>query len=186
MPGGCNIDPAKAAAALNLAEAGYTPTQISRETGVSQPSISGILHRHGRWGEVTKLPVFNELRREQNLHLEAAFRAGAAQLLGRAFDESKLEKASTYQLVIASSIALDKSRLLAGESTENVAVLVRHELSTEDALLKRLASTLLPEPEPQAASGERQKADPYQGEGRGQGRSVQPRGKEGEREGTKG
>lgn len=141
MPGAPSIDPAKAAEVYNLHAAGYSGNDIARRTGVTRPSVQDILAKHGHWGVIADKPVFIKLRLEQNKALEAAFRAGSAELLGRAFDEDKLKKASTYQLVIASSIALDKSRLLAGESTENIAV--HHESEAIEAAADKIAGALM-------------------------------------------
>ena len=128
---------------MNLAEAGYSGQEIARNTGLNNRSVYDVLHRHGRWGEVAEKPVFIRLRAEQNQHLEAAFRSAAAEFLVRSMEEDKLAKASTYQLVIASSIAIDKARLLAGESTENVAHLHLHEIPALDRLAEKLGQTLL-------------------------------------------
>ena len=47
--------------------------------------------------------------------------------LTRATDDDKLDKASTYQLVMSSAVMIDKHRLLSGESTATVEVLVGHQ-----------------------------------------------------------
>ena|SRR3990167_1914014 len=143
MPGARSIDPVKAAVAFNLFEAGYAKNDIARRTGISEASVRDILAKHGRWGEVAERPVFARLRADQNLHLEAAFRAGSAVLLARAFEESKLKKASTFQLVIAASTALDKSRLLAGESTSNIAIAHHVEVQDLNIAADRIAHSLL-------------------------------------------
>jgi predicted transcriptional regulator len=137
------IDPVKAAAAMELGDLGYPSTQIAPIVGLNDRSIRDIINRHGRWGELADTPVFAKLRREQNQNLESAYRAAAAESLALAFNPDKLIKASYYQLVIGSSIALDKARLLAGESTENVIVVHRHEASVLDRLAERLGQRLL-------------------------------------------
>lgn len=135
-----------AAAAAELAELGFPPAQIPPMLGgkISTTTVRDIIHKHGRWGEVSERPVFARLRAEQNKVLESAFRAGSAQLLERAFEEEKLKKASTYQLVIASSVALDKSRLLAGEPTELIGMAHLHEVPALDRLAAALSSRLVP------------------------------------------
>ena len=144
MPGAPMIDPVKAAQAVALGEMGYPSTQIAPIVGINDRSIRDILNKHGRWGELADTPVFTKLRLEQKKVLEASYRAGAGKLLARAFDEDKLEKASTYQLVIASSIALDKSQLLAGEPTEITATVNLHAIEGLDRLATLLSRTLLP------------------------------------------
>ena len=144
MPGAPPIDPVKAAMAMELADTGYMGSQIARKTGLAQTTVHDILNRHGRWGEVAEQPVFAKLRRDQQIHLEAALRTASAKLLDRAMDEDKLAKASTYQLVIASSIALDKSRLLAGEPTEITASVSLVAIQGIDRLASMLSQALLP------------------------------------------
>ena len=144
MPGAPSIDPAKAALAFNLEEAGYNPTQIAPKADLNRASVYDILKKHGRWGEIADKPVFQKLRQEQNQHLEAGFRTASAQLLARSLDEEKLQKASTYQLVIASSVAIDKARLLAGEPTEITASVNIHAIQGLDRLASLLSQSLLP------------------------------------------
>ena len=142
MPGAPGIDPAKAAMAMELADT-HNPTQIAAITQLKRTSIYDILGKHGHWGEIADRPVFIKLRQQQQAHLEAAFRAGSAKLLERAFDEDKLQKASTYQLVIASSIAVDKARLLAGEPTEITASVSLVAIQGIDRLASILSQSLL-------------------------------------------
>jgi hypothetical protein len=138
-----HIETVKAAQAMNLKDAGYQVAEISRITKLNRSSVDDILNGRGHWSELVEKPVFIELRRAQNQALEAGFRHASSVLLQRAFDESKLEKASTYQLVIASSVALDKARLLAGESTANVEVHSKVEVTGLDNLCSALSQVLL-------------------------------------------
>jgi hypothetical protein len=134
------VNPVKAIEAMTLADTGMTPSQIAPIVNMPESTIDGIIKKHGRWGEIADAPVFKALRVQQQQVMESAYRAGAAKLFARAFDESKLEKASTYQLVIASGIATDKARLLAGESTENVSQIAKVEVSGLADLASSLAS----------------------------------------------
>ena len=136
------VDPVAAIEAASLADLGYKSPQISQIVGLAPSTIDDIIAKHGRWGEVTETSVFVRLRAEQNKVLESAFRAGAARLFARAFDEDKLSKASTYQLVTSAAIAVDKARLLGGESTENLAVSVAVSVNL-DELGSRLSRRLI-------------------------------------------
>lgn len=136
-------DPQLAAQAMNMGDAGYTPAQIAPEVGLPAGTVHDIIHRHRRWGEIAEKPVFRRLRETQNQTLEAAFRAGAAQLFAKAFDEDKLAKASTYQLVTSAAISIDKARLLAGESTANIDLHVKAELVGMEQLCAALSRTLV-------------------------------------------
>ena len=144
MPCAPSIDPVKAAMAYNLAEAVFAKNEIARRTTISEASVRDILNKHGRWGVVAEKPVFAKLRAEQKLVLEASYRTSAAKFLERSMEEAKLEKASTYQLVIASSIALDKSQLLAGEPTEITASVNIHAIQGLDRLASILSQALMP------------------------------------------
>ena len=145
MPGAPQIPYHKAAAADALAQYGFSTPEIAAKTDISQRTVYDIINRHGRWGEVAEKPVFARLRAEQNQHLEASFRLAAAKSLALAFDPVKLEKASYYQLIVGSSIALDKSRLLAGEPTEITATINLHAIQGLDRLATILSHTLLPQ-----------------------------------------
>lgn len=140
MGRGPNVLPSKAMEVLTLADTGMTPVQIQPIVNMPPSTIGDIIRKHERWGEIAEKPVFSALRAEQNKVLESAMRAGAARLFARAFDESKLEKASTYQLVTSAAIAVDKARLLAGESTENVAQIAKVEVSGLADLASSLAT----------------------------------------------
>lgn len=142
MPGALMITPQEAASVFNLDAAGYKPKQIAAEVGISRPSVYDILGKHGRWGEIADGPVFDALRRDQNKTLEAAFRAAAVESLENAHKPEKLAKASYFQLVLGSATEIDKARLLAGESTQNIAV--QHDVAeiTED-IAEKLARSLL-------------------------------------------
>ena len=143
MPGAPWIDPAKAAQAMNLGEVGYSSAKVAEIVGLNARSVRDIIRQHGRWGEIAETPVFAKLRLAQNETLEVAFRAAAAESLALAMSPEKLDKASYYQLVIGSGIALDKSRLLAGESTSNIAVAHHVEAEDLDQVVEKLARSLL-------------------------------------------
>ena len=141
MPAG--IDVMKAAAAMNLSDAGYGASEIGRQLNLPQSTVRYIVGRHGKWGEIAEKPLFAKYRAEQNQHLEAASRFAAKELLARAFDEDKLNKASTLQLVTAFGITLDKARLLAGEPTEITQSVNLHAVSGLDKLAALLSQSLV-------------------------------------------
>ena len=110
MGQGQAIEPDKAAAAIVLSAAGYRPSQIAPLVGISRPSVYDIIGGHRHWGALADKPVFDRLRREQQQILETSYRQSAAELLAHAMEPAKLDKGSTYQLVIASKIALEIGR----------------------------------------------------------------------------
>ena len=135
------IDPIKAAQAVTLAELGYNSPAISRETGINQRTVRDILAKHEKWGELAESSVFASLRREQNRALEAAARSFAAQSWAKAAE--KMDQASYYQLVTGGAILIDKARLLAGESTANVEIHHKHEVTGLDNLCSALSQVLI-------------------------------------------
>ena len=140
MPGAPRIPLDKAVAAVALTDLGYSSPQIEKQIGLDSRSVLDILNRVGHWGKVVDGPVFSRLRAEQNKALEVAARTLVAQSWADA--AKKRKKASYYQLVVGGSILLDKARLLAGESTENVAHLHHHEVAGLDQVLGRIAEAL--------------------------------------------
>lgn len=143
MPGAPSIDPVKAARALNLAEMGYGKQAIADQTGINRHSVHDILDRVGHWAQLEQTPVFRELRREQNRALEQAWQTGQAQCLALAFEPARLAKMSSYQLVGMAGIANQNSRLLAGESTQNIELHAKHEVSGLDNLCQALSQVLI-------------------------------------------
>jgi membrane-bound ClpP family serine protease len=127
MPSARRIDPIKAATAAAMADGGYGAAQIARATGLVPSSVRDIIHRHGHWGEIAESSVFALHRRQQSQALEAAGRVLAAQAMAQCAE--RLPDANAYQACLISSIMIDKTRLLAGESTANVSIANKVELS---------------------------------------------------------
>ena len=65
----------------------------------------------------------------------------AAKAMERA--EGKIDEAGFYHLTLGAGIMIDKARLLAGESTQNVAIQSRNELMSLEALAAALSQALL-------------------------------------------
>jgi hypothetical protein len=135
------IDIPTAATAVELVEHGVSFRDAGRRVGIAADTVASILNGDHGWSEITDAPIFKQYRAKQNKALEQAARTLAAKAFSHA--EATLDKASFYQAVVGGSILIDKARLLAGESTENVAVLVRHEAEGLDALASVLGQTLL-------------------------------------------
>lgn len=141
MPGAESIDMMKAAQADALAAVGYNPAAVGRATGLHPSSVRDVLHRVGHWGEVAQTPVFKRLRSEQSIALESAGRVLAAKAMLQC--EETLPKANAYQSCLIASIMIDKSRLLAGESTENISVHNTVEIHGLDQLADALSRRLI-------------------------------------------
>lgn len=141
MGQGPAIDPAKAAVALNLADMGYSNTEIANRTGLARPSVHYILSGHGKWGEIAERSVFNEYRQNQKQHLEAASRVLAASCLEQV--EKNLDKASAYQAAGIYGLLRTHERLDAGEATVNIAVSSKVELTGLDKFCEMLSQSLI-------------------------------------------
>ena len=102
---------------------GRTERDIAGVTGVPASTVHRIIHGVNGWGEVTEGETFNRLREQQNKALEQSYRSLAADSVIHA--ATKLSQASYAQAVLGSSILIDKARLLAGESTQNIAIHTR-------------------------------------------------------------
>jgi predicted transcriptional regulator len=99
---------------------GRTERQISAATGIPRSTVHTIVSGAHGWAEVAEGQLFKQYRDEQNKALEQVYRTMAAEALKKAY--GKMNKASYYQLICSAGIMTDKSRLLAGESTQNVSV----------------------------------------------------------------
>lgn len=139
---GTHIDPIVKNQVLALGEIGVPSGQIASMLGVPRSTVGSLISRHSDWGQVAEGPVARRLRLEQQKILEVGYRQAAAETLARALDAEKLDKASTYQLSIASKIFLESSRLLAGESTQNIEVHTKVDVSGLAALATALTNTV--------------------------------------------
>ena len=142
MPRGRRSDKVKAATALELSEKlGHSERQIAREVGLPASTVHTILSKANGWDQIADEPVFKQNRAQQNRALEQAARSMAAKAMERA--EGKIDEAGFYHLTLGAGIMIDKARLLAGESTENIAIRSREEILKLDLLAAALSEALL-------------------------------------------
>jgi hypothetical protein len=135
------IDPLKATQAMSLRDMGFSQAHIAEQTGLNHRSVWDIVNRVGHWGKLAESSVLKKFRVEQNSALEAAARTFAAQSWAKAAE--KMDSASYYQLVMGGAILIDKARLLAGESTANVEIHTKLEVTGLDNLCSALSQVLL-------------------------------------------
>jgi hypothetical protein len=109
--------------AITMAAAGHSCNKISKAIGKDRASIK----RH------LDTPEAIEQVREERTELVELYRQKARDCVA-AIDDEKIAKASALQLATSSGILLDKSLLLSGKPTQNVAVLIE----VLDALQVRL------------------------------------------------
>lgn len=130
-----------AARAAGMYQAGIPVGDISAETGLSKRTIYHILNGDYNWGEILKNNEAYKLYKEATTK---ALEVNAWELAKKSFvhAEEKLPDASYAQAVLGGSILLDKARLLAGESTENIAHAHRHEVVAKDEVAARVLASL--------------------------------------------
>jgi predicted transcriptional regulator len=142
MARGRRSDKVKAATALELSEKlGHSERQIAKEVGLPASTVHTILSKANGWDQIADEPVFKQNRAQQNRALEQAARSMAAKAMEKA--EGKIDEAGFYHLTLGAGIMIDKARLLAGESTENIAIRSREEILKLDLLAAALSEALL-------------------------------------------
>ena len=97
-----------------LAAAGYSQTRISKTIGKGRNMVKRHLETPEAIAQV----------REERTELVELYRQKARDCVA-AIDDEKIAKASALQLATSSGILLDKSLLLSGKPTQNVAVIVQ-------------------------------------------------------------
>ena len=130
----------KAAAAMVLYEQDGNAHRVAGRLGMAKTTVNDIVRGYGRWGEVATDSSFVQLRLEQKRHLQAASAKIMSQALVRI--EEKLPDASAPQAAMVYGILFDKDRLMAGESTQNVAIR-GSEISNLDDLANALRGELV-------------------------------------------
>src|SRR5664280_2849487 len=96
-----------------MAAAGYSQTKISKTIGKGR----NMVKRH------LEAPETIAMVRDEQAELVELYRTKARDCVA-AIDDEKIAKASALQLATSSGILLDKSLLLSGKPTQNVAVIV--------------------------------------------------------------
>jgi predicted transcriptional regulator len=142
----------KAAMALELKDTlGLSERRIAAQVGLTSSTVHSILAGNHGWDVLAELPIVKRHRAQQNAALEQAARTLAAQSFIRAAED--LPNASYYQAVTGGAILIDKARLLAGESTANVEVHSKVEVTGLDNLCSALSQVLLESTVSQSQTG---------------------------------
>ena len=141
MARGRRTDLPTAALVMELADTGLSNSQISEQVGIPARTAANIVSGDIGWGKIADRPIFARYRLLQNQTLEA----DARDLAHEAFKQARiaLPKASFYQAVIGGATLIDKARLLAGESTQNIEVHTKLEVEGLDKLSDLLSQRLL-------------------------------------------
>ena len=142
MPRGRRSDKIKAATALELSETlGHSERQIAKEIGLPASTVHTILSKANGWDQISDEPIFKQHRAQQNRALEQSARTIASKAMEKA--EDKIDEAGFYHLTLGAGIMIDKARLLAGESTENIAIRTKEDFLKLDILAAALSEALL-------------------------------------------
>ena len=145
MPRGRKTPLHLAATAQAMHDQGYPTGAIADATHLPQQTISDILSTtQPQWRDYLSNPGkdgFGAMRSQQKRVLQAAAIDLARQAL--AHMERTLPKASARDAAVVYGITRQHERLDAGEATEHVALLARHELIGLDQLAQRLSVELI-------------------------------------------
>ena len=123
-----------------MADMGKTSTEIGEAVGLPLTTVEDIRKGVGRWAAVQRDHWFQSYRKEMRRKHEAM----AHELSGLALEriEAGLPKSSVAQAAVVFGILQDKIRLMAGESTQNIAVSVKIEDEALSKTLERLMHSL--------------------------------------------
>jgi len=98
---------------------GYTMDTISKNLSIPKSTIHGWVHGSLNQDGSEDRDVIRNCAEQLNEQLQSTLTITANRLFVQAMDSDRVAKASTKDLIISASVALDKARLLAGASTEN-------------------------------------------------------------------
>ena len=132
----------KGAAVQALADAGVSTGQIAENLGLSVSLVDDIVNGRGKWASLKTDQQLQAYRAQQTRIHEVMARELSTKALQRI--EDTINKGGLSQAVIAFGVLQDKARLLAGESTQNIAFsgTVRVESEKLTDVLARLVSSL--------------------------------------------
>jgi len=118
MPAPIPLEQAAAAAALY--ERDGNASRVALIMDMPRTTVNDVVKGYGRWGEVATDSSFVALRQEQKRLLQAASALNMSRAQSQIADT--IHKCSAPQAAMVFGILFDKDRLMAGESTQNVAV----------------------------------------------------------------
>lgn len=115
--------------AMSMRDNGSSRKEIAKTLGISTSTVHAFISQ-SKLDDISH----SDLASKVKARMASDMILNANSLFDAAMSEEKTEKASTLQLVTAGSILVDKARLLAGESTENISVRVKHVNETDSEL----------------------------------------------------
>ena len=142
MPRGKKLRKNIAATALALRDQGESQQEVAKRLGLSQQTVSKIERGEGNWAKLSGEAWFDSYRRDVQRKHEAMLHELSGMALQRM--EELIPASSLSSVSGAFNVMQDKIRLLAGQSTQNIAHSVRVEddklTKTLDALIKSFAA----------------------------------------------
>lgn len=130
-----------AATAQAMYEIDGNASRVARQLGIPRTSVQDIVSGYGRWSELATDSSYVQLRREQKRILQAACAKNMSKALVRI--EEKIDDCSAPQAAMVFGILFDKDRLMAGESTQNLAIRDTQGAVTLDTLADKLRGELV-------------------------------------------
>lgn len=109
-----------AATAQAMYDVDGSAARVAQQLGMPARTVSDIVRGFGRWSELATDASYADLRRQQKRILQAACATNMSKALVRI--EEKINDCSAPQAAMVFGILFDKDRLMAGESTQNVAI----------------------------------------------------------------
>jgi hypothetical protein len=125
-------------------------SEIGRAINVPKSTVHDILLGHVAWDQIKTVEQFQQQRDAIKRVLQASMIELVCQGLEQI--EVKLPDASAKDAAIVVGILSEKERLIAGEATQHIGVLTRHEVEDLDGLAQRLSVELVRR-RPQAEGG---------------------------------
>ena len=136
-----------AAEAKALYDSGLSRSAVAHATGLPLHTVDTILYGRSHyvtWQALPTTEAYREARERNKLLFQTAMGEITRQALVQI--ERKLPDASAKDAAIVLGIVQDKERLIAGESTQNIAISAKVDIEHLDALALKLAQALLPKP----------------------------------------
>ncbi len=138
---GRKTDPQKAAAVVAMSEGGYGPSAISRDLEIPRSTVRSILNGDDGWDRIHDQGWFQGYVATQRVALQAACTEIAKKGLKRV-DET-IDSATCGQAMWVTAVAIDKSRLLAGEATEIHEIVTREKWDNLNEQAWRIGKELI-------------------------------------------
>ena len=131
---------ARAAKLVNLVASGQSARRAGKMVGMSPSTAKDIIAGRNGWAQIKLTKEFLAHRQSSSIDLELLSGEAAKQALVRMGET--VGKSSYGQAVYGFGVSVDKFRLFAGQSTQNLSVKVSERIEGLDAALAKLDAAL--------------------------------------------